>query len=64
MDSTDFRKYGHELVDWMADYLDDLANTTKYPIKSQVKPREIFNQLPDQPPSKAEPFTDIFKDFQ
>lgn len=64
MNSDDFRKFGHELVDWMADYLDDLANTTKYPVKSLVKPKEIFNKLPDQPPSEAEPFSTIFKDFQ
>ena len=64
MNSSDFRKFGHELVDWMADYLDDLANTAKYPVKAQVKPHEIFNKLPEQPPSKAEPFEEIFKDFQ
>ena len=63
MKSDEFRKHAHELVDFMADYLDDLANSTKYPIKSQVKPKDIFNKLPDSPPTTAEPFDDIFKDF-
>ena len=64
MNNQDFRKFGHELVDWMADYLEDLANTTKYPIKSQVKPKEIFNKLPNQPPTRAESFKSIFQDFK
>ena len=63
MNSDDFRKNAHELVDFMADYLDDLTTTTKYPVKSQVKPKEIFNKLPEQAPAKAEPFSDIFTDF-
>ena len=63
MNSDDFRKNAHELVDFMADYLDDLATTTKYPVKSQVKPKEIFNKLPEKAPTNSEPFSDIFKDF-
>ena len=63
MNSEDFRKNAHELVDFMADYLDDLAKTTKYPIKSQVKPKDIFNELPEQPPKEKEPFSAIFNDF-
>ncbi|MFW9990611.1 MAG: pyridoxal phosphate-dependent decarboxylase family protein [Candidatus Odinarchaeota archaeon] len=60
MNSEDFRKTGHELIDWMADYLD---NIEKFPVKSQVKPKEIITQLPDSPPEKGEPFTAIFHDF-
>jgi aromatic-L-amino-acid decarboxylase len=26
MDNNDFRKHGHELVDWMADYLKDIES--------------------------------------
>ena len=63
MKSEDFKKHAHQLVDFMADYLDDLANTTKYPVKSQVKSKEIFNKLPNHAPEKAEPFSDIFNDF-
>jgi aromatic-L-amino-acid decarboxylase len=63
MNSDEFRKQAHDLVDFMADYLDDLSNTTKYPIKSQVKPKEIFNKLLNNPPNKPEPFSEIFSDF-
>ena len=35
MDPSYFRKYGHQIVDWMADYLEDLQkNPEKYPVKS------------------------------
>jgi aromatic-L-amino-acid decarboxylase len=43
MSPEEFRKYAHELVDWMAGYNE---NIEKYPVKSQVKPGEIFNKLP------------------
>ena len=34
MDPEEFRKYGKEIIDWIADYL---KNTEKYPVMSQVK---------------------------
>jgi aromatic-L-amino-acid decarboxylase len=49
------------LVEWMTDYL---ATVEKYPVKSQVQPREIFNQIPDKPPSEGENFDQIFNDFE
>ena len=61
MNNQEFRKHAHELVDWMADYLE---NITQYPVKSQVKPREVFDQISAHPPAEGEAFADIFKDFQ
>jgi len=61
MDNQEFRKHAHELVDWMADYLE---NIEQYPVKSQVKPREVFDQITENPPAKGEAFNEIFKDFQ
>ena len=61
MNTYDFRKHAHEFVDWMADYFEDLE---KYPVKSQVKPGEILDQLPDSPPEKGESIKQIFEDFQ
>lgn len=51
------------MIDWMADYLESISNEEKYPIKSQVNPREIFNKLPENAPVQAESFDSIFKDF-
>lgn len=58
---TEFRKNAHLLVDWMAGYLE---NVTHYPVKSQVQPREIYEQIPEQMPNNGENFENIWKDFQ
>ena len=60
MTPDEFRKHAHELVEWMAGYME---NVEKYPVKSQVKPGEIFNRIPDNPPSKPESFDALMKDF-
>jgi aromatic-L-amino-acid decarboxylase len=61
MTSDEFRKHAHELVDWMANYLE---NVEKYPVKSQVKPGEIFRQIPDHPTSNPESFNGLMKDLE
>ena len=60
MDNKEFRKQAHLFVDWMADYL---ADPSKFPVKSQVKPGEIFSSLPEYAPVKGESIEDIFNDF-
>jgi len=61
MNTADFRKHAHEVVDWIADYLE---NIEKYPVKSQVQPKEIYNQLPDSAPDQGESMDKIMRDFQ
>ncbi len=61
MDNREFRAQAHKLVDWMADYFE---NIEQYSPKSQVKPKEIYNELPQSPPQKGEDFNMIFQDFQ
>ena len=46
MNTEDFRRHAHELVDWMADYMD---NVERYPVRAQVKPGEIAATLPASP---------------
>ncbi len=60
MTSEEFRKHAHELVEWMAGYME---NVEKYPVKSSVKPGEIFKKIPDTPPSYSESFDFFMKDF-
>lgn len=60
MNKEKFRKYGHELVDWVADYLE---NAEKYPVKSTVQPGEIKAQLPPSPPAHPEEMDRILEDF-
>jgi aromatic-L-amino-acid decarboxylase len=61
MTPDEFRKHAHELVDWMAGYMEKVE---EYPVKSSVKPGEIFNKLPDNPPQKPEPFGSFLNDFE
>jgi aromatic-L-amino-acid decarboxylase len=61
IDSTEFRRYAHTFVDWMADYLE---NVEEMPVKSQAGPGDILRQLPDHPPDEGEPMDRIFEDFR
>lgn len=60
MTKDEFRKYGKELVDWIADYYENIES---YSVKSQVAPGEIISRLPEAPPEQAESFDDIISDF-
>ncbi len=61
LNHKDFRKHAHELVDWMADYLQDVENL---PVKSMVKPGEIYQQIPAKAPGTGESMQQIMRDFQ
>ena len=61
MTNDEFRKSAHEMVDWMADYFE---NVEHFPVKSQVNPGDIKANLPDLPPSKGEDMDVIFSDFK
>jgi len=61
MDHSEFRKNAHELVDWMADYFEDIE---KYPVKPNVKPGDILDRLPNSAPEKGESFETMFDDFK
>ncbi len=60
MNNEEFRTNAHQVVDWMADYL---ANQEKYPVKPDISPGDIRNQLPEHAPAEGEDFQKIFKDF-
>jgi aromatic-L-amino-acid/L-tryptophan decarboxylase len=59
MENQEFRKYAHQLADWMADYLE---NIELRPVKSLVKPGDIFREFPDLPPSAGERMEEIIDD--
>jgi len=45
----------------MAGYMENIEN---YPVKSPVKPGEIFDKLPDNPPFHPESFDSLMKDLE
>jgi len=47
MDAAAFRKLGHELIDWVADYRERLE---RLPVMSPARPGEIRARFPKQPP--------------
>src|SRR6266513_4279352 len=61
MDPADFRRHGHELVEWIADYLE---HAERYPVLSRVDPGDIAAALPGSAPEEGEPFDAIMADFE
>jgi aromatic-L-amino-acid decarboxylase len=60
MTPDEFRKYGREVVDWIADYYEQVES---YPVLSRVQPGEIRAALPDEPPARGEPFEAMLADM-
>ncbi|MGB9120905.1 MAG: pyridoxal-dependent decarboxylase [Candidatus Angelobacter sp.] len=56
----DFRRAGHETVDWIAEYL---ANVSEMPVLAQTKPGDLLDALPKSAPEKGETFDTILRDF-
>lgn len=61
MSAEEFRRYGHEVVDWIADYLDGNRNL---PVMPQVKPGALEDALPAAAPEEGEPMERILADFR
>ncbi|KAF3450354.1 hypothetical protein FNV43_RR06434 [Rhamnella rubrinervis] len=61
LDSNEFRKKAHMMVDFIADYYE---NIEKYPVLSQVAPGYLKNVLPKSAPYCPEPIESILKDVQ
>jgi aromatic-L-amino-acid decarboxylase len=61
MSPDDFRRHGHEVVDWIADYYSRIES---FPVFSQARPGEIRESLPANAPSKSEGFADILEDLE
>ena len=53
MSPEEFRRQGHAVVDWIADYH---ARIESFPVLSQVKPRDIRAKLPATAPQHGEAF--------
>jgi aromatic-L-amino-acid/L-tryptophan decarboxylase len=60
MTPEEFRKIGHQLIDWVADYR---AGIAARPVMARTEPGEIKRQLPAAPPDTPESFDAIFADL-
>ncbi len=60
MSTEQFRKEGKRIIDWIADYYENVEN---FPVLSQVSPGEIIASLPDNPPQKGESVDAMMRDI-
>jgi aromatic-L-amino-acid decarboxylase len=59
MKAEDFRRFGHELIDWIADYFE---NIDQRPVMPAMEPGDLKAQLPSAPPLHGEPMEQIIAD--
>jgi aromatic-L-amino-acid decarboxylase len=59
MSPEEFKKHGYEVIDWIADYM---QNVQDFPVQSQVSPGDIRAKLPAAAPAKGESFASIMQD--
>ncbi len=61
MTPEEFRRLGHQVVDWVADYRERVATL---PVMARVAPGEIKAQLPATPPQAPEGFEPVLRDLE
>ncbi len=59
MSADDFRRFGHELIDWIGDYFERIEDM---PVLSQINPGDLKAQLPSSAPQRGEPMAKIIAD--
>ncbi len=60
MPPDEFRRYGYEMIDWIADFF---QNIDEIPVLPNVQPGDVKNLLPDQAPQTGEAMSAIFEDI-
>jgi aromatic-L-amino-acid decarboxylase len=61
MTPEEFRRHGHAVVDWIADYYTRIES---YPVLSCAEPGQVRASLPANPPLKGESFAAILGDVE
>jgi aromatic-L-amino-acid/L-tryptophan decarboxylase len=56
----EFRRHGHEAVEWVARYLETVE---ELPVQSPVEPGWVRSQLPASPPAAPEDFAELLADL-
>ena len=60
MTPEQFREAGHQSIDWVARYIE---NIERYPVLARVAPGEVRARLPRNPPECGEPFAAMLRDL-
>ena len=61
MPADEFRRFGRQVVDWLADYIE---HPERYPVQPDVKPGALVDALPPSAPEQGEPMDRILADFE
>ncbi len=61
MNAEDFRRFGYEVVDWIADYFERLEN---FPVLPKIEPGWLKNNLPESAPETGEDFAEVLADVE
>ncbi len=61
MPPEEFRRYGYEVVDWIASYL---KNAGDLPVLPKLQPGDVMDALPGAAPDEPEPMEQILADFE
>jgi aromatic-L-amino-acid decarboxylase len=61
MQPDEFRKHGHAVVDWIADYLDA---PEKWLVLPDIRPGDLRKALPASPPARGESMDVVLDDFR
>lgn len=61
MKPDEFRRIGHLLIDWIADYQTRMADL---PVRSAVAPGDVRRRLPAAPPEQPEALDAVLRDVQ
>jgi len=59
MSQEEFRRLGHDLIDWIADYF---QNIDERPVLAAIEPGDLKSQLPSVPPAHGESMEKIIED--
>ena len=60
MSKEDFRRLGHDLIDWVADYFEQIDER---PVLAAMEPGDLKAKLPAAPPAQGEPMEKIIEDL-
>ncbi len=61
MTPDEFRRHGHELIDWIADHVEGVAER---PVQSAFEPGDVRAALPEHPPTAPESFDAVMADVE
>lgn len=60
MDQQAFRRYAHQVIDMIADYLEQVE---RFPVQSKAEPGSVRSKIPDSAPVHAQSFEHLMHDL-